>query len=245
MILELDIGNSRLKWRAIDADGVCGRGSYSHDEFYTDGLDTLAKMTACKRLRVASVADSLKPAINGLANALSLRAEYAESVLQCAGVSNSYVSPAAMGVDRWLAMLAAFSIHRETSSSDRICVIDCGTSLTIDYIAGNGQHEGGLILPGRALLLDSLQRNTEKVLFDPQSNSGQLELGRSTEDAVVNGVLHMMVGAIHESFGMDEQDSGCLFFLCGGDAQWLLPALRAKVTLVPDLVLDGLALSLP
>lgn len=245
MILEIDVGNSRLKWRAIGDSGVSSSGSFSHDEFYTEGLDALGKMTGCGRLRVASVADSLKSAIDSLADRLSLRAEYAETVGQCAGVTNSYANPGAMGIDRWLAMLAAFGVHRETSESGRVCVIDCGTSLTIDYLAADGQHEGGLILPGRGLLLDSLQRKTEKVLFDPESDGGRLELGQSTEDAVLNGALHMMTGAIHESFGVDEQDSDCQFFLCGGDAQWLLPALRVKATLVPDLVLDGLALSLP
>lgn len=245
MILEIDIGNSRLKWRAINGDRVSGRGSYSHDEFCNEGIDALCKMAACRRLRVASVADSLKPSVNALADKLSLKAEYASTVEQCAGVSNSYANPGAMGVDRWLAMLAAFGVHRDASQPGRICVIDCGTSLTIDYVAANGQHEGGLILPGRQLLLDTLQRRTEKVLFDPQSTGGRLALGQSTEDAVLNGVLYMMVGAIHESFGFDEQGSGCQFFLCGGDAEWLLPALRVKAILVPDLVLDGLALSLP
>lgn len=244
MILELDIGNSRLKWRAIDDHGVSGRGSYSHEVFCQEGIAVLSKMKACKRLRVASVADSLKPVIDELADKLSLKAEYASTAALCAGVSNSYENPAAMGVDRWLAMLAAFSA-RSSVTQPRVCVIDCGTSLTIDYVASNGRHEGGLILPGRQLLLDSLQRKTEKVLFDPKSDGGQLALGQNTEDAVLNGALHMMAGAIHESFRIDEQDSDCQFFLCGGDAQWLLPALRVKATLVPDLVLDGLALSLP
>ncbi len=245
MILELDIGNSRVKWRVTDGSQVISTGRYSHDAFLDEGITTLSTMQAITRLRVASVADSLKPAVDELAEQLSVRAEYAVTAAECAGVSNSYANPRAMGVDRWLAMLAAFAHSRSTSPPSRVCVIDCGTSLTIDYLAPSGRHEGGLILPGRQLLLDSLQRRTEKVLFDPSSNGGQLSLGQSTEDAVLNGAVHMLVGAIHESFGVEPQHLDCQFYLCGGDAQWLQPALRVKALLVPDLVLDGLRLSLP
>jgi len=245
MILELDIGNSRVKWRIVNGTVSERSGRFSHRLFQEDGIDRLGKLTGVKRLRVACVADSLKPDVDKLAEHLAIQAEYAVTTAHCAGVHNSYRNPQAMGVDRWLAMLAAFDLQHKAAPQSRVCVIDCGTSLTIDYVAVNGEHEGGLILPGRQLLLNSLQRNTEKVLFDPQTHDGQFSLGRNTEDAVLNGAVHMMAGAIHESFDRASQGAACQFFLCGGDALWLQPALRMKAILVPDLVLDGLQLSLP
>ena len=243
--IELDIGNSRVKWRVQLANDAAESGYFSHEEFVQTAVSEFGRFEHLQGLRVSCVADSLRPVVTVLGKALNLDVQFAQTTATCAGVTNSYQQPSTMGVDRWLAMLAAFNSSQHEREADNVCVIDCGTSLTIDHIDGAGQHKGGLILPGRRLLLSSLQQNTEKVLFNPTSQAGELVLGQNTEQAVLNGALHMMVGAIYESIESSASSPDSQYFLTGGDADWLAAKLKLKTLLVPDLVLDGLQYSLP
>ena len=243
MILEIDVGNSRVKWRVVENGVVLRASTCLHGEITSSAVALHKEFTLVDRVRVASVADSLGSALQELATKANLSIELAQSATKCAGVTNSYANPQKMGVDRWLAMLAAFNFEGRVGAA---FVIDSGTSLTIDVVAENGNHQGGLILPGRRLLLESLARNTEKVLFDPGAQGAALSLGCSTQGAVLNGSLHMLVGAIHQAIGSANLDSARVsYFLSGGDAQLLQPYLNVEALVVPDLVLDGLRYSLP
>lgn len=248
MIIEVDVGNSRVKWR-ISRNGLADATCFqTHLDMEESKSRTVAQWRGAERIRVSSVADSFTPLLLEMATELGANIEFARSQALSCGVTNSYAQPETMGVDRWLAMIAAFNaVKRQRLAVQPPCVvIDSGTSLTIDAVAGSGQHLGGLILPGKRLLLDSLARRTEKVLFNPAISDGQLLLGCSTQDAVLNGSVHMMVGAVQQaiqSAGLAAKD--CCFFLCGGDAALLKRYLTVEAEVVPDLVLDGLQYSLP
>ena len=56
-----------------------------------------------------------------------------------------------MGVDRWVAMIGARSEFR-----GGLCIVDAGTAVTIDAIDKNGNHLGGQIIPGLALMSNAL-----------------------------------------------------------------------------------------
>ena len=50
-----------------------------------------------------------------------------------------------LGVDRWLAILAAaFKLYPQKN----VLIIDAGTATTVDLLAKSGVHQGGWILPG-------------------------------------------------------------------------------------------------
>ena len=144
-----------------------------------------------------------------------------------------------MGVDRWLAMIAAFNRQK------RACVVvDAGTALTIDLVADDGRHQGGYILAGLSLAVKALESNTGIALrnrnFSPLSGPGT-----STEQAVLGGALNSTVSLILEVLGLLRcADSEAIAYLCGGDAELIARALRSRgehgFTVEPDLVLDGL-----
>src|SRR5699024_1843795 len=97
------------------------------------------------------------------------------------GFKNSYEASDALGVDRWLAIVEAWSRHGNA------IVIDCGSALTVDVAAKEGVHLGGYIVPGLHLLVRSLWEGTSQVkvsLSDIQDNA---KLGSSTQEAVNNG----------------------------------------------------------
>ncbi|MDP1069535.1 type III pantothenate kinase, partial [Klebsiella pneumoniae] len=66
-----------------------------------------------------------------------------------------------MGVDRWLAMLAAWQRVGQSC-----WVVDCGSAITLDLLDAEGRHQGGYILPGLRLMQQSLLGNTAEVRVD-------------------------------------------------------------------------------
>lgn len=257
LVLELDVGNTRAKWRllqAVDAgagdalaSGAVNRrdsrpNSTSNVQY---GLD-LAPIEAAwqglgrrplQAIRVASVASH----DFDLALAAQLQTQFnqvpgfAHTVRQCAGVRCGYREPMHMGVDRWLALLAAHA--RE--AQDQL-VVSAGTAVTLDLLQADGTHLGGYIVPGLWLMQSSLGQGTADVQVrdgrDPVRAS--IAPGVTTPEAVQHGTLLILVRAI-EALASD----GRAVVLCGGDAALLAACLPAPSHEVPELVLDGLALS--
>ena len=140
-----------------------------------------------------------------------------------------------MGVDRWLAMLAARARHR-----GRICVVDVGSALTIDLVAADGAHEGGYIIPGPALMERALLLDTNRVRFD-ESIDYALSPGNSTAEAVRHGIAIAQAGAVALALEKAAADAPALYF-CGGAGDMLMELLDRGGTSVPDLVFEGLEL---
>ena len=73
---------------------------------------------------------------------------------------NGYMEPERLGVDRWLAMLA---VIEEEQPEVPICVIDCGSAITIDAVNAKGEHVGGLIVPGISMMRNALVKGTSGI----------------------------------------------------------------------------------
>ncbi|MEH6544480.1 MAG: type III pantothenate kinase [Porticoccaceae bacterium] len=135
--MDIDIGNTRLKWRLLGRDTVAGRGYWGHD--LTGLSEVIAQSGLVTRVRVANVAGiAMKEELQRWAEAcFGVTAEFATVQDGCAGVSCAYQQPGALGVDRWLAVLAAWRQLGETC-----VVVDAGTALTVDVLAADGMEAG-------------------------------------------------------------------------------------------------------
>jgi type III pantothenate kinase len=157
-----------------------------------------------------------------------------QSLREQLGVKNSYIDPQQLGSDRWAALVAA---RRETKQP--VCVIDCGTAVTVDAMNQQGEFIGGSIFPGLGLLRQSLSVGTAAI----SAGSGNEEgcQATSTEDGVMSGTRYGLAGAIsrivaeHRSMLGDDM----LSILTGGNAESIIPLLDFPVTHMPDLVLFG------
>ena len=239
MILECDVGNSFLKWRVLDGTGAsleCGVLDYSQ------GFDALSPKVSFSRARVVSVAgadiDGLL--VGFLRNAFSVEAVIASSSEFCAGVTNGYDSADALGVDRWSAIVAAWNWRRGP-----VCVIDAGTALTIDLVAEQGQHLGGIIVPGLHLMRAALDRDTSDIGGFVRDHDGANNaagwLGRDTRSAVDQGVVFMLRATIDKAVAeMAAAGVAADVLITGGDAEILAPLLAAATEHRPLLVLEGL-----
>ncbi len=240
LILELDVGNTAIKWRRLSGAVVLDSGRIA------DNLDELEDLLDAEVsfVRVASVAFSQRETqLKALLVGKKVEHEFAVSQAECAGVRNGYDDVSSMGVDRWLAMVAAYNSCREAC-----VIIDAGTALTIDVIDRGGQHHGGYILPGAELALTALGRSTGKVRFGVAA-SKSLGLGKNTGACVHNGKWLGLVGAVQLALHEAEKEIGVNYrvYVTGGDGvnvMQLAGDYAASWHYSKDLVLDGLALVL-
>jgi type III pantothenate kinase len=229
--LLLDVGNTAIKWRLTHADCLLTPGGAVTD---VEALLPVIESQPWSAVGISSVAgerthQSVVEAL-GFRQAAALRVAVSES--SSMGVHNSYAAPGEMGVDRWLAMLAAHCLHEGP-----ICVIDAGTAITLDLLTADGAHLGGYILPGADLMSRALTNATGRI------NAALVDLptlapGNNTAQCVSAGAWRSALGAV-QSVLADFPDHRPL--LTGGGAGALIElGLAAEIT--PDLVFEGLRL---
>ncbi|MCU0971357.1 MAG: type III pantothenate kinase [Gammaproteobacteria bacterium] len=166
-----------------------------------------------------------------------IECELVRAVPSAFGLSNGYRDPASLGVDRWLAMLAAWHARREAC-----CVADCGSAVTIDAIDAGGRHLGGLIIPGMRLMHDALRRGTAIPETTPAADESFF--GRDTAGAVASGIAQAIAGAIERAVAAASAvgRQRPRLVVTGGDGPAIAEALNAACEIRPALVLEGLAL---
>jgi len=255
--LLLDVGNSCLKWGAAAGGRITRGGQIDHQG--TPGPEVIAALLALDiapgEIRIASVAGPEWG--QGLAEALSARFHVplllARSPAAGAGVRNGYRNPGQLGIDRWLALCAAYAAHPGVAA----CVVDAGTATTLDVVTADGLHQGGLILPGLDLMEASLRRRTgdldrlasqrDRATRDSGVPGGGDCLGLNTGEAIRWGALRATTSLVEACMAslVAEPANQARLVLTGGHAPRLLPRLRYPAEHRPALVLEGLALEPP
>lgn len=238
LILDVDIGNSRLKWRFIGENAVAERGAVPHS---TDTWSAIAAgHPTVGRVRVSNVAGpAMAQAFADWVQArFGVGAEFAVARQQAADVTCGYRSPETLGVDRWLAVLAAWE-----KVVGPCVVVDAGSAITVDILADRGCHLGGYIVPGLRMMQRALYTGTSAVKIEDPAVA-RLSPGVDTREAVLHGCLAMAIALIQKTCA-DVRAS--VVVLTGGDAEVLANLLDGNVAVEvdPELVLDGLALALP
>ena len=148
---------------------------------------------------------------------------------------NGYDEPAQLGVDRWLSMIAIWeNLHQA------FFVVSCGTAVTLDAVAADGRHLGGMIIPGPELMKQSLIANTAAINDLNGLISGKNKLATNTEDAVNLGTVTAVAALIEKVMAITgfKAEQGVL---TGGCAGQIAQTLDMPLSVEPDLVLKGLS----
>ena len=231
-MLLLDVGNTRLKWAHADAQGIREENAVAHEGDPAAALSVLA-LDRPDTIWIASVAGAgLETGIRGACLARwHVEPQFARSKAQQLGLRNAYAKPERLGVDRWLAMLAAWC-----EASTACVVADAGTALTIDVIDDRGEHLGGLIAAG---LRTSEQAVLGSTRFPARERALPIHdgLGQDTEACVRQGAMLSCLGAL-EHVAAQYPQARC--HLGGGDASTLLPFLSSRWQARPSMVFEGL-----
>lgn len=238
MRLLLDLGNTRLKWSACDDTGELAHGAVAWSEPVADTLrEVWRALPPADAVLGASVVDEAREALvaaQAIA-VLSREVHWVRSSAVACGVRSGYSEPERLGVDRFLAMVAA---HAEGYAP---CVlVGVGTALTLDALAGDGTHLGGVIAPGPQLMQQSLLGATARVR--PEQAGVVTTLADNTADAVVSGCWGACAALVERFTAQVAPQLGGapLLLFGGGDAASLRSLVERPSELFADGVLRGL-----
>ncbi|NCT68544.1 MAG: type III pantothenate kinase [Rhodanobacteraceae bacterium] len=238
MNLLIDFGNTRLKWALLDGTRLQPRGVFAHvgkvlaTELRREWID----LAHPRHVWVASVASDAREHELALfvRERFGVRTEFVRSPAAALGVRNAYAEPARLGVDRFLALVA---LHAAQSRAQVLASV--GTALTLDALAADGAHLGGVIVPSPALMRQAVLGGTARV---GAGDGHWRDLPCNTADAVYTGSLYAAAGAIDRFHMAAARHLGSTPALVltgggGGDLAPLLPQAEPA----HDLVLHGLA----
>lgn len=241
MILEIDMGNTRLKWRLRSGLTRLASGHEAAGAKF-DGLG--AAVAACpeklSRILVGSVrTKEEESSLRAWAQVnLGIDPEFARASSSCGLVRNGYANPEQLGVDRWLSILASYHLVKTTC-----IVVSAGTALTVDLVTYDGRHLGGYIAPGINRFVDALNQSTALIKLDSGEWDSGLAPGANTAMAVGHACTAMIRGIIDNALAqinmVKKREEICLL-VTGGDAghiQKLYPWADCR----EELVLDGLS----
>lgn len=240
----LDVGNTRAKWLCLDK-GVERIGVVDLSMQKDDALTLRAIAPGVEFVGVSCVKgdEYIAELTATIIKAWGVAPVFAVSHQKQMGLTCAYEEPSRLGVDRWLAMLAAWS---EVGYKSALCVVDCGSAITIDIVSSEGVHLGGYILPGLRLGVGGLLRGTDKVIVDfDKLTSATLDLGVNTTEAVYHGALFSLNACVESSMNMLQNlqiGKECTLILTGGDGGLLSKLTSQESVYNEDLVLQGLKL---
>jgi len=255
MKLWLDVGNTRLKWQLYqDALFVAGGSIVHHGDMNLSVSTLLAEtqvFTSNSSITFIGLASVLNMQSLSILNQrclekFGIHLHRAEVTRKLKGVTCAYQDVSKLGIDRWLAVVAAFNQKKSA-----VCVVDCGSALTIDMVNNEGIHLGGFILPGLNMSAKALLGQTHSVRFQDDALPEFVSLGRDTASAVMNGVLLQAQSSICHAWRLfkeecidDEKVDQVRLLITGGDASAVSKGLDLNFELQDDLVIQGLRLAL-
>ena len=249
MNLFIDIGNTSLHWRLSGSLDVASPTiSVRHNKEFANALSILQSSLGdvrIGRVLVVNVAGvQAKEALEFWALATySVKPLFLKAQKHHKQLTNAYLEPELLGVDRWFAVLAGYKLIQSNAALAAL-VVDAGTAMTIDAVLKDGTHLGGNIIAGLELQQKTLLSGTSDI----QNSHGEESVwGVDTASAVANGASFALLGAISlaaEQLQKQITDGRIHILLTGGDAETLEPYFigREDVSFSAhsNLVLDGL-----
>jgi type III pantothenate kinase len=243
-LLVLNVGNSRLAAGVFAAGELTNvvRVPHAEKDRWPDVI----------RQAWSQIADEDDPAVAGASVNPAAMEGIEHAVAQVAGEKVQWVGreidlpirvltdpPAETGVDRVCNIAAAYE------QLGKACVVvDAGSAITVNCCNDKGDFLGGAIAPGVTMMLDALHDKTAKL---PQVDFAvpQGVFGRSTREAIRQGVYHGVRGMVRELVENYATELGFWpdLIATGGDATRLFEGWELVHAISPELTLYGIALA--
>ena len=243
LYLIFDVGNTRLKWAAVEStqkpsdrqkklwaySGSVSSKSLGSSEHRAELADYISK-TLPKPDAIGFTCVAGQSAIENLRSLFPQWSDVSWMQLkgdsQFDGLRTLYQDPSQLGSDRWAAVIGARALSNANS-----LIINAGTATTIDLLGANGVHYGGWILPGLDLMQKSLEVNTAQLPLAVRDHSIK-GFGLSTNDAIVTGCDAAQIGAIQYAIQLAKEMNYPVekVWIDGGNAQILLAEISKLKT---------------
>jgi type III pantothenate kinase len=241
-VLLVDIGNTRIKWARLEGGRLGPSRAVAHSAWRAADFRRLfGSRAAPVRALISSVAGSeVNRALAVAARRAGVMAEFLRVPRRAGGVTVGYLEPWRLGVDRFAAAVGAHALFPELP----LCVVGIGTAMTVDFLGADGRHHGGVIVPGPALMVETLLGRTSGIRRRSRGGAGG-GVGlftRSTRAGISAGARFAAAAlidrAVDEALPIARRRA--LVVIHGGGAPIVRPLVRSASVGVPDLVLRGL-----
>ncbi|OYY93390.1 MAG: hypothetical protein B7Y41_11505 [Hydrogenophilales bacterium 28-61-23] len=257
MMLLVDAGNTRIKWRIVAERVLLASGSLPGAQVAE--LEAQWRSYGLTRAVLSCVASAaIQACLAEMLARLGVAAHWLHPERLNYGIHNLYDTPGQLGADRYAALIAAARLKLGHS-----VVVSVGTATTVDMLSMNHEFLGGVIIPGPDLMRAALLNGTGQIenrmrardaspFHDAARAAPDLQAWpRDTDTAVAMGIGLAQAGAVQAVCErMPCTPDQPLWLILTGGARgalrdWLTihPHGGAQVQLVEieDLVLEGLA----
>ncbi len=231
-IVLVDAGNTSIKFVTLNNIDTELHSAYS----VTECFQTLKTFPHISCIYLSNVGDaSIEQHFSEFCQQHAVQLKIIYTQKEQFSLVNAYSDVTKMGVDRWLAMLAAHKMTRKP-----FAVIDVGTAITCDFVK-DGQHLGGWITPGFGIMKDALVKNTARVSANKDIPT-RFGPGTSTEECVAMGCQAAVRGVYLSAVDYLSSNQAEFSIIIGGGGKNMLAFAQFDGSiLVANLVVHGLA----
>lgn len=228
--LAIDIGNSAIKYAVFCAEQLAQSGQVAT----LPALWQIPGVAPIDNIIVSSVRAAESQMVSEIQAPGKLVLLHYQTPVP---VHNHYRTPQTLGMDRLAAVVGANYLFPQADC----LVIDAGTCITCDFIDRAQQFWGGSISPGLQMKFRAMHTFTQKLPLIEQAVFPVPLAGGTTQEAMQSGVVNGTVAELDGTIAAYTQKSGNLVVvMCGGDAAFFETKLKARIFVVPELVLIGL-----
>lgn len=235
MNLCIDQGNSRVKVALFKKDGRIVK-NLLYKSFTSADVERLFSLYPISDSIISSVAN-IDPAVVNTLNRLSkhfILFDY----LTPLPIANRYETPETLGQDRIASAVGASYL----CANQNLLIVDAGSAITYDFVSIEQGYLGGNIAPGIKMRLTVLSQMAKKLpKVDVEQNALTPLFGKNTKEAIAAGVIRGIWFEV-KGYMRTLTEQGIEFTTCltGGNAPYLLGAVKEDVRFEPHLVLIGL-----
>jgi type III pantothenate kinase len=243
MLLLFDIGNTHTHLGLANSVRVQRQHRFCTDDWFRGAAETKVR----KFIGRASLEGCALCSVVPRATRLVVRATKQLWNLSCLeltpktlrGLGIDYPKPETIGPDRLANAVAAH--HRFGAP---VIAVDFGTAVTFDVVDRAGNYVGGVIAPGLAAMTEYLHEKTA-LLPSIKLREIRVAIGKSTEEAMLAGVVHGYRGLVREillKLKRTLRGRRLPVVATGGYAHLLASKLPEITSVDPLLTLEGLRL---
>lgn len=246
MILAIDIGNTNIVVGCIENGKIEMTARVASDrqktgDEYALFLQNLLKLHGISQDSfeggiISSVVPPLSGALQYAAETVIGRKMLLVSSGLKTGLNIRMDNPRKVGADLIVDGVAALNKYKPP-----ILIFDMGTATTMSLIDEQGCYAGGMIIPGAVLSLNALSSRTSQLPHVGVEAPKSL-IGKNTVDCMRSGIVYsnaaMLDGLIERV--ADTMSKPLTVVATGGLSEVIVPFCKQRITLEPDLLLEGL-----
>lgn len=232
----IDLGNTRLKFARAGTTGEVAALDTADAALPARLLDRLGPARTGDEAWIASVASGeVASAVEAALRGAGYSVHRARSQARRGRLQVAYREPSRLGVDRFLALLAA-----SERNDGPWLLVSAGSALTVDLLQADGVHAGGLIAPMPDTMREGLAARFPAL---DVARGDVVEFAADTADAIASGCAQAAVGLVEHALQRARARLGVepMLLLAGGGADLLAGIEATRQLRIPTLVLDGLA----